>query len=37
VLLAASPGQDPLAAYWFAVVDKALGAHTPDCGEERQS
>ena len=29
VLLAASPGQDTLAAYSFAVVDQALRAHTP--------
>jgi hypothetical protein len=27
VLLAASPGTDTLAAYWFAVVDQALRAH----------
>ena len=27
VLLAASPGQDTLAAYSFAVVDQALRAH----------
>ena len=29
VLLAASPGQDKLTAYSFAVVDQALRAHTP--------
>ena len=29
VLLAASPGQDMLAAYSFAVVDQALRAHAP--------
>ena len=29
VLLAASPGQDTLAAYSFAVVDQALRAHAP--------
>ena len=27
VLLAAAPGQDMLAAYSFAVVDRALSAH----------
>jgi len=31
VLLAASPDQDTLAAYSFAVVDQALRAHAPDC------
>ena len=31
VLLAASPGQDTLAAYSFAVVDQALRAHAPAC------
>ncbi len=29
VLLAASPGQDLLAAYSFAVVDQAMRAHAP--------
>ena len=29
VLLAASPGQDTLAAYSFAVVDQALQTHAP--------
>ena len=29
VLLAASPGQDTLTAYSFAVVDQALRAHAP--------
>ena len=29
VLLAASPGQDTLAAYSFAVVDQAMRAHVP--------
>ena len=29
VLLAASPGQDMLTAYSFAVVDQALRAHAP--------
>jgi len=33
VLLAASPGQDTLAAYSFAVVDEALLAHPPASGE----
>ena len=36
VLLAASPGQDTLAAYSFAVVDQALRAHAPECGEGRR-
>jgi bifunctional DNA-binding transcriptional regulator/antitoxin component of YhaV-PrlF toxin-antitoxin module len=36
VLLAASPGQDTLAAYSFAVVDQALQAHGPACGDERR-
>jgi hypothetical protein len=36
VLLAASPGQDMLAAYSFAVVDQALRAHAPACGEGRR-
>jgi hypothetical protein len=36
VLLAASPSQDMLAAYSFAVVDQALRAHAPDCGEGRR-
>jgi len=35
VLLAVSPGQDTLAAYSF-VVDQALRAHAPDCGEGRR-
>ena len=34
VLLAASPGQDTLAAYSFAVVDQALRAHAPAYGGE---
>ncbi len=34
VLLAASPGQDTLAAYSFAVVDQALRAHAPAAGGE---
>jgi bifunctional DNA-binding transcriptional regulator/antitoxin component of YhaV-PrlF toxin-antitoxin module len=29
VLLAAAPGEDTLAAYPFAVVDQAIGAHVP--------
>ena len=37
VLLAASPGQDMLAAYSFAVVDQALRAHGPVAGEGRLS
>jgi hypothetical protein len=37
VLLAASPGQDMLAAYSFAVVDEALQAHAPvPAGEGRR-
>jgi bifunctional DNA-binding transcriptional regulator/antitoxin component of YhaV-PrlF toxin-antitoxin module len=36
VLLAASPGQDTLTAYSFAVVDQALRAHAPVPGEGRQ-
>ena len=36
VLLAASPGQDTLAAYSFAVVDQALRAHAPAAGEGRR-
>jgi hypothetical protein len=36
VLLAASPGQDTLAAYSFAVVDQALQAHTPASGQGRR-
>ncbi len=35
VLLAASPGQDMLAAYSFAVVDQAMRAHAPVPGEGR--
>jgi hypothetical protein len=34
VLLAASPGQDTLTAYSFAVVDQALRAHSPVPGGE---
>ena len=34
VLLAASPGQDMLAAYSFAVVDQALRAYVPVPGGE---
>jgi hypothetical protein len=37
VLLAASPGQDTLAAYSFAVVDQALRAHATVPGEGRRS
>ena len=37
VLLAASPGQDMLAAYSFAVVDQAMRAHAPVPGEGRPS
>jgi hypothetical protein len=33
VLLAASPGQDTMAAYSCAVVDQALRAHIPVSGE----
>jgi hypothetical protein len=36
VLLAASPGQDTLAAYSFAVVDQALREHAPAAGEGRR-
>ena len=36
VLLAASPGQDTLAAYSFAVVDQALRAHALAPGEGRR-
>ena len=36
VLLAASPGQDMLAAYSFAVVDQALQARAPASGEGRR-
>jgi bifunctional DNA-binding transcriptional regulator/antitoxin component of YhaV-PrlF toxin-antitoxin module len=36
VLLAASPGQDTLAAYSFALVDQALRAHAPASGEGRR-
>jgi bifunctional DNA-binding transcriptional regulator/antitoxin component of YhaV-PrlF toxin-antitoxin module len=35
VLLAASPGQDTLAACSFTVVDQALQAHAPAAGEGR--
>jgi hypothetical protein len=34
VLLAASPGQDTLAAYSFSVVDEALQAHATASGSE---
>ncbi len=34
VLLAASPGQDTLTAYSFAVVDQAMRAHAPLPGGE---
>jgi bifunctional DNA-binding transcriptional regulator/antitoxin component of YhaV-PrlF toxin-antitoxin module len=34
VLLAARPGQDTLAAYPFAVVDRAIRAHLPFPGGE---
>ena len=36
VLLAASPGEDMLAAYSFEVVDQALRAHAPASGEGRR-
>jgi hypothetical protein len=36
VLLAASPGEDTLTAYSFAVVDRALRAHAPLPGEGRR-
>ena len=36
VLLAASPAQDTLAAYSFAVVDQAMRAHAPVPAEGRQ-
>ena len=36
VLLAASPGQDMLAAYSFAVVDQAMRAHAAVSGEGRR-
>ncbi len=36
VLLAASPGQDTLAAYSFTVVDQALRDHTQVSGEGRR-
>jgi bifunctional DNA-binding transcriptional regulator/antitoxin component of YhaV-PrlF toxin-antitoxin module len=35
-VLAASPGQDTLAAYSFTVVDQALRAHAPASGEGRR-
>jgi bifunctional DNA-binding transcriptional regulator/antitoxin component of YhaV-PrlF toxin-antitoxin module len=35
VLLAASPAEDTLTAYSFAVVDQALRAHAPAPGEGR--
>jgi hypothetical protein len=37
VLLAASPGEDKLAAYSFAVVDQAMRAHALVSGEGRPS
>jgi hypothetical protein len=37
VLLAASPGQDTLAAYSFAVVDQAMRAHALVPGKVRRS
>ena len=37
VLLAASPGQDTLAAYSFAVVDQALRDHAQVAGEGRRA
>jgi hypothetical protein len=37
VLLAASPGEDLLAACSFAVVDQAMRAHAPVPGEGRRS
>ena len=37
VLLAASPGEDMLAAYSFAVVDRAMRAHALVPAEGRQS
>jgi hypothetical protein len=36
VLLAVFPAQDALAAYSFAVVDRALRAHAPVLGEGRR-
>ena len=36
VLLAASPGEDMLAAYSFAVVDEAMRAHALVPGEGRR-
>ena len=36
VLLAASPGEDVLAAYSFAVVDQAMRAHASVPGEGRR-
>jgi bifunctional DNA-binding transcriptional regulator/antitoxin component of YhaV-PrlF toxin-antitoxin module len=36
VLLAASPGQDTLAAYSFTVVDQALRDHAQVAGEARR-
>ncbi|HEV2936474.1 MAG TPA: AbrB/MazE/SpoVT family DNA-binding domain-containing protein [Streptosporangiaceae bacterium] len=36
VLLAASPSEDMLAAYSFAVVDQALQAHVPAAGGGRR-
>jgi hypothetical protein len=36
VLLAASPGQDMLAAYSFVVVDQAMRAHAQVPGEGRR-
>jgi hypothetical protein len=37
VLLAASPGEDVLAAYSFAVVDQAIRAHASVPGEGRRA
>jgi bifunctional DNA-binding transcriptional regulator/antitoxin component of YhaV-PrlF toxin-antitoxin module len=36
VLLAASPAEDELTAYSFAVVDQALRANAPAAGEGRR-
>ena len=36
VLLAASPGEDKLTAYSFAVMDQAMRAHAPVSGGGRQ-
>jgi hypothetical protein len=37
VLLAVFPARDTLAAYWFAVIDQALRAHTQVPGEGRRT